>query len=159
MEHIYIILYIGGFIGGFICIYIKYDMISYNLFTSSSSVTIEHKCTIPNNNKTHTSFYCTGPQMLHCISQNFTPAEFEGHDDTPKSEMEKTHVDRKRYYEKLGGAKFGVCLPGLGYDTFRMWELLTMGTVVIIERAVGYDRTVSVDVCLMLILKYYIFDR
>ena len=35
----------------------------------------------------------------------------------------------------------GLCLPGLGYDTFRLWEMLTMGTVVVIERAVGFDRT------------------
>ena len=56
--------------------------------------------------------------------------------------MKQARVDRYKYYEKLGGAMFGVCLPGLGYDTFRMWELLTIGSVVIIERAVGFDRTV-----------------
>jgi len=38
-------------------------------------------------------------------------------------------------------ARFGLCLPGLGYDTFRMWEMLTLGTVVVLERAVGFDRT------------------
>lgn len=84
-----------------------------------------------------------GPQMIHCISQKMTPQDFEGHDDTSKDEMMKTKTDRNRYYEKLGSAMFGVCLPGLGYDTFRMWELLTMGTVIILERAVGFDRTVS----------------
>jgi hypothetical protein len=80
--------------------------------------------------------------MLHCISQKISAQDFEGHDSTSKTEMKKTKVDRNRYYQKLGGAMFGVCLPGLGYDTFRMWELLTMGTVIIIERAVGFDRTV-----------------
>ena len=89
--------------------------------------------------------------MLHCISQKFTVMEFEGHDETPKSEMALLKVDRKRYYEKLGGAKFGVCLPGLGYDTFRMWELLTMGTVVIIERGVGFDRTVRLVALFILV--------
>ena len=84
----------------------------------------------------------TGPQMIECISKKLSPEDFEGHTDTSKEEMMKTRTDRNRYYEKLGGAKFGVCLPGLGYDTFRMWELLTMGTVIIIERAVGFDRTV-----------------
>jgi hypothetical protein len=48
-----------------------------------------------------------------------SPDDFEGHDATPKKEMKKTKTDRKRYYEKLGGTKFGVSLPGLGYDTFR----------------------------------------
>ena len=69
--------------------------------------------------------------------------DFEGHVDTPKVEMELTKTDRKRYYSKLGSAHFGVCLPGLGYDTFRMWELLTMGTIVVVERGVGFDRSVS----------------
>ena len=81
--------------------------------------------------------------MIHCISQKMSPQDFEGHDETSKAEMLKTKTDRNRYYEKLGSAMFGVCLPGLGYDTFRMWELLTMGTVIILERAVGFDRTVN----------------
>jgi hypothetical protein len=50
-------------------------------------------------------------------------------------------------------------LPGLGYDCFRSvrvslspflssrldrnWEMLTMGTIGIIERGVGFDRTVT----------------
>jgi hypothetical protein len=29
----------------------------------------------------------------------------------------------------------------LGYDTFRMWELLTLGSIVVIERGIGFDRT------------------
>jgi hypothetical protein len=82
--------------------------------------------------------------MIHCISQKMSPEDFEGHDETSKEEMAKTKTDRNRYYEKLGSAMFGVCLPGLGYDTFRMWELLTMGTVIILERAVGFDRTVII---------------
>ena len=39
---------------------------------------------------------------------------------------------------------FGLGLPGLGYDCFRTWELLTMGSIVVTERGVGYDRTVSI---------------
>ncbi len=68
-------------------------------------------------------------------------ADFEGHSDTPPAEMAKMKVDRRHYYEKLGQARFGVALPGLGYDCFRTWELLTMGTIVVIERGVGLDRT------------------
>jgi hypothetical protein len=81
------------------------------------------------------------PQILRCISEKFTPAEFEGHVLTPKTEMQKTRDNRKRYYEKLAKSHFGLCLPGLGYDTFRLWEMLTVGTVAVIERGVGFDRT------------------
>ena len=50
-------------------------------------------------------------------------------------------LDREAYYEKLGSARLGLGLPGLGYDTFRAWELMTMGTVVVLEKAVGFDRS------------------
>jgi hypothetical protein len=83
-----------------------------------------------------------GPQQIRCISNKFKPEDFEGHSDTPKAEMRKTKSDRRRYYQKLGSTKFGVNLPGLGYDCFRLWELLTMGTIVVMERGVGLDRTV-----------------
>ena len=55
--------------------------------------------------------------------------------------MQKTKSDRVRYYEKLSSAKFGLALPGLGYDCFRTWELLTLGTPVVTERGIGFDRT------------------
>lgn len=45
-----------------------------------------------------------------------------------------TQVDRRSYYEKIGSMMFGVALPGLGYDCFRTWELLTMGTIVVIMK-------------------------
>ena len=86
---------------------------------------------------------CVGPQILQCVSNKMSPRDFEGHSQTPKSEMSKTKTNRKRYYQKLSSAMFGLSLPGLGYDTFRMWELLTLGSVVVIERGVGFDRTVS----------------
>ena len=89
----------------------------------------------------HSSVYL-GPQQIRCISNKFKPEDFEGHSDTPKSEMRKTKSDRRRYYQKLGSTKFGVNLPGLGYDCFRLWELLTLGTIVVMERGVGLDRTV-----------------
>ena len=40
-----------------------------------------------------------------------------------------------------GRALFGLALPGLGFDCYRIWEMLTMGVVSIIEKGVGLDRT------------------
>lgn len=88
-----------------------------------------------------TSSWGPRPQIIHCVSQKFSPADFEGHDATPKNEMHKTRTNRRRYYEKLASSIFGLSLPGLGYDTFRMWELLTMGSIVVLEKGVGFDRT------------------
>ena len=81
------------------------------------------------------------PQILRCISSKFTVDEFEGHVDSPLTDMAQTKDDRARYYRKLSSAKFGLSMPGLGFDCFRTWELLTLGTLVVTERGYGFDRT------------------
>lgn len=78
------------------------------------------------------------PQILRCISNKFTPKDFDGHTDGPKA----PRLDRIAYYEKMTTAMFGLGLPGLGYDCFRNWELMAMGTIVVLEKGVGLDRTV-----------------
>ncbi len=81
------------------------------------------------------------PQILKCISAKMSPNDFEGHVYTPpKQEVEASKSDRKLYYERLGSTKFGLSLPGLGYDCFRLWELMTMGAVAVIESGIGLDR-------------------
>eukprot|EP00975_Prorocentrum_lima_P071724 12939287-Prorocentrum_lima.AAC.1 len=78
------------------------------------------------------------PQILRCISNKFPVlTDFEGHVDGPKG----ARLDRQAYYEKMTTAYFGLGLPGLGYDCFRNWELMTMGTIVVLEKGVGFDRT------------------
>jgi hypothetical protein len=52
------------------------------------------------------------------------PNDFEGHsaikiDTETKKLFEEMKKDRKRYYEKLSTSRFGLALPGLGYDCFR----------------------------------------
>ena len=51
--------------------------------------------------------------------------------------------------ERMNPAQYGdfittaisvLCLPGLGYDTFRLWETLLAGSIPIIERGTGLDR-------------------
>jgi len=84
-------------------------------------------------------------QMIRCISKKFQVDDFEGHSAAPTihKKMSQIKLDRRHYYEKLGTTYFGLALPGLGYDCFRTWELLTMGTIVVLERGVGLDKTVS----------------
>jgi hypothetical protein len=34
-----------------------------------------------------------------------------------------------------------LCMPGLGYDTFRTWETLLLGAMPVVERSCGMDKT------------------
>eukprot|EP01034_Spumella_vulgaris_P023973 gene23973-30259_t len=78
------------------------------------------------------------PQILRCISAKMDVADFDGHTD---SKVVSNRLDRGAYYQKLGTSMFGLGLPGLGYDCFRNWELMTMGSIVVLEKGVGFDRT------------------
>ena len=84
------------------------------------------------------------PQMLRCISNKMAVDDFWGHSDAPKEhvvDQKKAKSNRRLYYQKLGSSIIGVALPGLGYDCFRTWELLTMGSMVVTEHGVGLDRS------------------
>jgi len=81
------------------------------------------------------------PQILRCISSKFSVEDFEGHSAAPLANKGDSRLDRKSYYKKLAGSRFGLSLPGLGYDCFRLWEMLTMGSIAVIERGVGFDRS------------------
>eukprot|EP00600_Ochromonadales_sp_CCMP1393_P015640 CAMPEP_0175025730 /NCGR_PEP_ID=MMETSP0005-20121125/17309_1 /TAXON_ID=420556 /ORGANISM="Ochromonas sp., Strain CCMP1393" /LENGTH=151 /DNA_ID=CAMNT_0016284675 /DNA_START=106 /DNA_END=561 /DNA_ORIENTATION=+ len=47
----------------------------------------------------------------------------------------------KQYYSTIASSYTSICLPGLGYDSFRLWETLTLGTVAVLEKGVGLDKT------------------
>jgi hypothetical protein len=47
----------------------------------------------------------------------------------------------KDYYEQLAEAKFVLCPSGMGYDTYRHWEVLLMGSIPVFESSPGFDRT------------------
>jgi hypothetical protein len=40
-------------------------------------------------------------------------------------------------------SKFVLCPSGLGFDTYRLWETLLMGSIPIVESNEGFDRTYS----------------
>ena len=55
--------------------------------------------------------------------------------------LPRGRVDEKKYHEFLSLSYAVLCVPGLGYDTFRLWETLLSGSMPIIERGVGLDRS------------------
>lgn len=52
------------------------------------------------------------------------------------------HIPKDQFYEEMTASMAVLCLPGLGYDSYRLSEALALGTMPIIERAVGIDRSV-----------------
>lgn len=44
---------------------------------------------------------------------------------------------------EIAQSKFVLCPSGLGFDTYRMWETMLLGSIPVIESNVGMDRTVS----------------
>jgi hypothetical protein len=48
-----------------------------------------------------------------------------------------TEYDRDLYYGRIRESKFVLCATGIGYDTYRLWEVLYMGSIPILERTRG----------------------
>ena len=71
------------------------------------------------------------PAILSCVSAKLSKDDF----------LQIGKMTRVEYYTAMGSAKFGLALPGLGYDCFRLWELMLLGTIPVIERGIGFDRT------------------
>jgi hypothetical protein len=78
------------------------------------------------------------PRILSCVAGKFNESDFTGLNSGSSSRMTQSE-----YYHKLGTSRLGLALSGLGSDTFRLWEALTMGTVPVVEKGFGLDKTVS----------------
>lgn len=86
------------------------------------------------------------PRIIKCISEKIPVDEFFGHSDsTVKRAVGKpgANAEEKRsaYYVQLARARFGLMVPGMGYDCFRNWEMLLLGSIGVIERGIGFDRS------------------
>lgn len=49
-------------------------------------------------------------------------------------------LSKHKFMEMVASSYAILALPGLGYDTFRLWEALVLGTMPILEKGVGFDR-------------------
>jgi hypothetical protein len=45
------------------------------------------------------------------------------------------------HFLEIAQSKFVLCPSGLGYDTYRMWEVILMGSIPVLESNAGFDRT------------------
>ena len=81
------------------------------------------------------------PYITECIAKKFKPADLQI--NMVDYSIDKTFIKHNDYYMKIVKARTGIALAGLGYDTFRLWEYLTLGTVPVLEKGIGLDKTVS----------------
>jgi hypothetical protein len=44
-------------------------------------------------------------------------------------EVFRQKVDPLKFFEKVAESYAVLCMPGLGFDTYRLWETLVMGYV------------------------------
>jgi len=58
-----------------------------------------------------------------------------------KMEILTSRMPEPMFFAKMGRSVAVLCMPGLGYDTYRLWETLVMGAIPVIERGLGLDRT------------------
>eukprot|EP01034_Spumella_vulgaris_P022823 gene22823-28996_t len=79
------------------------------------------------------------PRILACVAKKFTEKDFKG--VTYRDSGGSSRMGPGDYYRKLGTSRLGLALSGLGTDTFRLWEALTMGTVPVVEKGFGLDKT------------------
>jgi len=71
------------------------------------------------------------PYILDCVNGNMN-----GH---LKVNMDR--MDNIQFMKALASSMAVLCVPGLGYDTFRLWEALASGSMPVLERGVGFDRS------------------
>lgn len=50
-------------------------------------------------------------------------------------------IPKDAFRKLIVGSYAVLCIPGLGYDTYRLWESLYLGAMPIVERGAGMDRT------------------
>lgn len=50
-------------------------------------------------------------------------------------------MNQRAFYTSMATSMAVLALPGLGYDTYRLWEVLALGSMPVLERGVGLDRT------------------
>ena len=52
-----------------------------------------------------------------------------------------TRMSQRDFSTTLANTMAVLAIPGMGYDTYRLWETLALGAMPVLERGVGLDRT------------------
>jgi hypothetical protein len=71
------------------------------------------------------------PAIRECVSLNMGKEML----------LPKKRLSPKSFMTKIMESLAVLCMPGLGYDSYRIWETLLMGSMPVLERGCGMDRT------------------
>ena len=50
-------------------------------------------------------------------------------------------MSQRDFVSTVASSMAVLAMPGMGYDTYRLWETLALGSMPVLERGVGLDRT------------------
>ena len=76
------------------------------------------------------------PSILQCVQSHM-----EGDTMHVLSSRLNAKVSRRQYSLHLLSSAAVLCLPGLGYDSYRVFEALLAGAMPVLERGIGLDRS------------------
>lgn len=79
------------------------------------------------------SNYAFRPSIRACIEEKFNGSK--------EFLASAGKVSKEHYRARLLSSMASVAMPGLGYDTYRLWETLASGAMPVVERGMGMDRT------------------
>lgn len=88
------------------------------------------------------------PQLIRCIEPKFTEGELTVHRYCHDKEKVKkgtkgmcqNRIPVHKFYQRVAMSRIVLTLPGVGYDTYRLWESMYMGAMPLMERNVGFDK-------------------
>eukprot|EP00981_Chlorochromonas_danica_P012923 scaffold5551_cov159-Ochromonas_danica.AAC.23 len=76
--------------------------------------------------------------LMSCLERQFSPGPFYVLADPKVKFRDSFHMFN--YFNRLGGARISIVLPGPSYDSHRIWESLTIGCMIVMEKGVGLDK-------------------
>jgi hypothetical protein len=86
------------------------------------------------------------PAIVACVKQKMDPESV--HENPYKAlhykEMKgavDTNLGKLYYLLEMANCRAVLCVSGLGADSYRIWEALAMGSMPVVERGLGLDRT------------------
>lgn len=70
------------------------------------------------------------PDILNCVKERLGKHLF----------ISTARLTKYKFMEMVSSSYASLALPGLGYDTFRLWESIILGTMPVLEKGIGFDR-------------------
>ena len=90
------------------------------------------------------SNYAFRPAIRECVAANMIEMQIKDNSNSTSAKISsgmEEQIPGHHYIDKNIASYASLCTPGLGADTYRLWETLASGTMPVLERGFGLDRT------------------